>query len=261
MLLATAPPWRYPLRKDLLSQKWGTLVQTSGNSMSGPWTGRGGSRWPTPGGSGHHHFSTSTSTRHAYTLKWNLFIEWCSSHREDPRRCSITAMLSFLQQGLDRRLSPSTFKVYIAAITAHHDPVDGKTVGKHDLVVRFLRGARRLNPPQPPYIPSWNLSLVLRAIQQVPSVSLQSVELKFLSIKTLLLVALASIKRVGDLQAFSVDESRLEFWPAHVSLRPRPDYVPKVSTTSFRDHWWDPICVFFHSIALSPCFLDTEASW
>ncbi len=27
------------------------------------------------------------STRHAYALKWNLFVEWCSSHREDPRRC------------------------------------------------------------------------------------------------------------------------------------------------------------------------------
>ncbi len=26
------------------------------------------------------------STRHAYALKWNLFVEWCSSHREDPRR-------------------------------------------------------------------------------------------------------------------------------------------------------------------------------
>ncbi len=24
------------------------------------------------------------STRRAYTLKWNLFVEWCSSHQEDP---------------------------------------------------------------------------------------------------------------------------------------------------------------------------------
>ncbi len=48
------------------------------------------------------------STRRAYALKWNLFVEWCSSHREDPRRCSIRAVLSFLQQGLERRLSPST---------------------------------------------------------------------------------------------------------------------------------------------------------
>ncbi len=99
------------------------------------------------------------STRRAYTLKWNLFVEWCSSHQEDPRRCSIRAVLSFLQQGLERRLSPSTLKVYVAAISAYHDPVEGKSVGKHNLVVRFLRGARRLNPPRPPSLPSWDLAL------------------------------------------------------------------------------------------------------
>ncbi|KAI2643070.1 enzymatic polyprotein [Labeo rohita] len=43
--------------------------------------------------------------------------------------------------------------------------------------------------------------------------------------------------RVGDLQAFSVNEACLEFGPAdsHVVLRPRPGYVPKVPTTPFRD--------------------------
>ncbi len=177
------------------------------------------------------------STRWAYVLKWNLFVEWCSSHLEDPRRCSIRAVLSFLQQGLERRLSPSTLKVYVAAISAHHDPVEGRSVGKHDLVVRFLRGARRLNPPRPPSLLSWDLALVLRALQIAPFEPLQSVELKFLSMKTLLLTALASIKRVGDLQAFSVDKSCLEFGPADSSatLRPRPGYVPKVPTTPFRD--------------------------
>ncbi len=110
-------------------------------------------------------------------------------------------------------------------------------MGKHDLVVRFLRGARRLNYPRPPSLPSWDLALVLRALQTAPFEPLQSVELKVLSMKTLLLTALASIKRVGDLQAFSVDESCLEFGPADssVTLRPRPGYVPKVSTTPFRD--------------------------
>ncbi len=177
------------------------------------------------------------STRHAYALKWNLFVEWCSSHREDPRRCPIRVVLSFLQQGLERRLSPSTLKVYVAAIAAKHDPVEGKSVGKHDWVVRFLRGARRLNPPRPPSIPSWDLSLVLRALQQGPFEPLQTVEPKFLSMKTLLLLALASIKRVGDLHAFSVDDSCLQFGPAdsQIILRPRPGYVPKVPTTPFRD--------------------------
>ncbi len=55
--------------------------------------------------------------------------------------------------------------------------------------------------------------------------------------KTLLLTALASIKRVGDQQAFWVDESCIEFGPAEsrATLRPRPGYVPKVPTTPFRD--------------------------
>ncbi len=177
------------------------------------------------------------STRHAYRLKWNLFVDWCSSRREDPRRCPIAVVLSFLQDGLERRLSPSTLKVYVAAIAAHHDAVDGKSVGKHDLVVRFLRGARRLNPPRPHLVPSWDLPSVLTALKEEPFEPLQSVELKFLSLKTVLLTALASVKRVGDLQAFSVDDSCLEFGPAHshVVLRPRPGYVPKVPTTPFRD--------------------------
>ncbi len=172
------------------------------------------------------------STRPAYRLKWNLFVGWCSSRREDPRRCPIAVVLSFLQDGLERRLSPSTLKVYVASIAAHHDAVDGKSVGKHDLVVRFLRGARRLNPPRPHLVPSWDLPSVLTALKEEPFEPLQSVELKFLSLKTVLLTALASVKRVGDLQAFSVDDLCLEFGPAdsHVVLRPRPGYVPKVQT-------------------------------
>ncbi len=241
MLLATAPPWPIPLRKDLLSQRRGNPMAPAPGPVETPrmvpgWDAEVLADLP------QEVALTITSarapsTRRAYTLKWNLFVEWCSSHQEDPRRCSIRAVLSFLQQGLERRLSPSTLKVYVAAISAYHDPVEGKSVGKHNLVVRFLRGARRLNPPRPPSLPSWDLALVLRALITAPFEPLQSVELKFLSMKTLLLTALASIKRVGDLQAFSVDDSCLQFGPADSSatLRPRPGYVPKVPTTPFRD--------------------------
>ncbi|XDV47189.1 hypothetical protein PO909_016889 [Leuciscus waleckii] len=88
-----------------------------------------------------------------------------------------------------------------------------------------------------PSIPSWDLSLVLTAQQRPPFEPLQAAELKVLSLKTVLLLALASIKRVGDLHAFSVDESCLEFGPAtsHVILSPQPGYVPKVPTTPFGD--------------------------
>ncbi|XP_051512683.1 uncharacterized protein LOC127417036 [Myxocyprinus asiaticus] len=177
------------------------------------------------------------STRRLYALKWSLFAKWCSSRHEDPQRCAVGSVLSFLQERLEGRLSPSTLKVYVAAIAAHHDAVEGKSLGKHDLIIRFLRGARRLNPSRPLFVPSWDLSVVLQGLQRAPFEPLQSVELKALSLKTALLTALTSIKRVGDLQAFSISETCLEFGPgySHVILRPRPGYVPKVPTTPFRD--------------------------
>ncbi len=177
------------------------------------------------------------STRQTYALKWSLFATWCSSRREDPRRCTIGVVLSFLQESLECRLSPSTLKVYVAAIAAHHDAVDSRSLGKHDLIVRFLKGARRMNPSRPPIVPSWDLSIVLAGLQRGPFEPLDSVDLKFLSLTTALLTALTSIKRVGDLQAFSVSEECLVFGPvySHVVLRPRPGYVPKVPTTPFRD--------------------------
>ncbi len=177
------------------------------------------------------------STRQAYALKWSLFANWCSYRREDPQRCTIRVVLSFLQERLERRLSPSTLKVYVAAITAHHDAVDGRSLGKHNLIASFLRGARRLNPPRPPLVPSWDLSTVLAGLQRDPFEPLDSVELKFLFSKTAMLTLLTSIKRVRDLQAFSVSEECFVFGPAysHIVLRPWPGYVPKVPTTSFRD--------------------------
>ncbi len=107
---------------DAGAAPYGTRVQTSGNFMSGPWRDA-----EVLGYLPKEVVITSArvpSTRDAYALKWNLFIEWCSSHREDTRKCPIRVVLSFLQQGLERRLSPSTLKVYVAAIAANHDPVE-----------------------------------------------------------------------------------------------------------------------------------------
>ncbi len=105
------------------------------------------------------------STRQIYALKWSLFANWCS-RREDPRICTIGEVLSFLQDRLERRLSPSTLKVYVAAIAAHQDAVDGQSLGKHDLIVRFLKGTRRMNPSRSPLVPSWDLSIVLAGLSR-----------------------------------------------------------------------------------------------
>ncbi|KAI2657450.1 hypothetical protein H4Q32_008775 [Labeo rohita] len=188
--------------------------------------------------------------------------------RQDHQRCSVGVVLSFLQEKLERRLSPSTLKVYVVAIAADHDAVEGVSLGKHHLIVRFLRGARRLNPPRPHLIPSWDLSVVLLGLRKAPFEPFVSVELKYLSLKTLLLIALTSIKKVGDLHAFSVNETCLEFGPAdsHVTLRPRPGCVPKVPTTPFRDQVAppeeaDPALAFLCPVSALRTYVDRTRSF
>lgn len=48
----------------------------------------------------------------------------------------------------------------MAAIASFLSPVDGQSIRRHALVVRFLRGVRRLHLPQLPSVPA----LVLKAL-------------------------------------------------------------------------------------------------
>ncbi len=56
------------------------------------------------------------------------------------------------------------------------------------------------------------------------------------SVKGLLILALASVKRMGDLQALSVSPTCLKFGPnnSKVVLKPRHGYIPKVLSLPFR---------------------------
>lgn len=66
------------------------------------------------------------------------------------------------KEGLEQATT-STLKVYVAAIAAWHC---GWSLGKYRLDVRFLSGACRLKPPRPHLNPSWELCLVLQALQR-----------------------------------------------------------------------------------------------
>ncbi len=171
------------------------------------------------------------STRRLYALKWSVFSTWCLNRGENPSTSELAVVLSFLQELLDKGHSHSTLKVFVAAIAAFHAPIAGQSVGRDNSVVRFLKGARRLNT-----VPTWDLPTVLRAFKGPPFEPLQSTDLRSLSLKTALLLALASVKRVGDLQALSTSPACLEFGPndSKVVLKPRHGYVPKVLSTPFR---------------------------
>ncbi len=138
--LVTSPPWRIPLRKDLL--------------------------------------------------------------REDPRRCTIGVVLSFLQERLEHRLSPSILKALVATIAAHHDAVESMISSWGS-----WRGPGGWIPPG--RLSRAEITAPDRAHFHQTGRGPPGVFGK---------------RRVPCVRAYS-----------HVVLRPQPGYVPKVPTTLFRD--------------------------
>ena len=104
------------------------------------------------------------STRALYSYRWETFKTWCIRRNECPRSGSLTSVLEFLQELFEQGKSPSTLKVFLAAISACHERIDGKTVGANPLSIQFLKGAQRLRPRRLPSVPAWQLNVVLQAL-------------------------------------------------------------------------------------------------
>ena len=168
------------------------------------------------------------STRDAYDVKWRVFEDWCSPDRVVPFQASVRVVLSFLQDLLDRGRAFSTVKVYLAAISACHIGFGDKPVGQHPLVRQFMKGANHLRPVSKSLVPSWDLALVLDSLSRPPFEPLEGLELKLLSLKTALLLALVTAKRVSDIHALSTSAECMRFnGCARVVMKTNPAFLPK----------------------------------
>ena len=171
------------------------------------------------------------STRSLYEGKWGVFEEWCLEQSPPivPFQALVGDVLRFLQSRIDQGRTFSTVKVYLAAISACHLGFDGKTLSQQPLIGRFMKGARRLLPVSRSLFPKWDLVLVLDSLSRPPFEPLETVERKFLTFKTVLLVALTTAKRVSDIQALSVSPECMRFAEdgKKVVFKPNPAFVPK----------------------------------
>ncbi len=174
------------------------------------------------------------ATRKLYSSKWGVFESWCLTRAIDPVNCPVGPVLEFLQERLTAGAAATTLRVYVAAIAARRE-LDEIPLGRHRMVSAFMRGVRRLRPVRPMAVPSWDLSVILEGLVTAPFEPLESASERILTLKVALLLALTSLKSIGDLQAFSVSETCMDFAPGlvKVTLRPRPGYIPKVLSTSF----------------------------
>ena len=164
------------------------------------------------------------SSRQAYRLKWQVYRSWCHSHGHSVSRPSLAKVTDFLcWLRSSRVLRVSSIKGYrsmLSAVFRFHLPSLSSHPVVRDLLRSFCLGSaeRQLRPP------AWDLLVVLWFLNTSSFEPLSSAPLRALTQKVLFLVALATAKRVGELQALS---SAVTFVGGDACLSYVPQFVAK----------------------------------
>ena len=164
------------------------------------------------------------SSRKAYQLKWSVYRSWCHSHGHSVSRPTLSKVADFLCWLWSARgLSVSSIKGYrsmLSAVFRFHLPSLFSDPVIRDLLRSFCISSaeRQLRPP------AWDLSGVLRFLNSSTFEPLSRAPLCALTQKVLLLLALATTKRVGELQALS---SVVTFGGGDACLSYVPQFVAK----------------------------------
>lgn len=112
--------------------------------------------------------SRRQSTTRIYNATWKAFGTWCSRLQVEPSKALVTQVLDFLQDGLDRGLTPSTIKHEVVALLLVLSTGKSESLSKHPMVSRFLKGTTNLRPPVIHRYPTWDVSQVLQAVMGGP---------------------------------------------------------------------------------------------
>ena len=152
------------------------------------------------------------SSSRLYQSRWKIFCGWCRGRSVAPVNASVPVVVDFLiHLRQDKGLSVSAVKGYCSALNSVL-ALKGRDLAASREITTLLRNfARSVNPVElrPP---AWDVSLVLQSLTGAPYEPLRTCEERFLSQKTLFLLALASAKRIGELHALSYRVSHTRDW-------------------------------------------------
>ena len=143
------------------------------------------------------------SSRAVFQVRWSIYRGWCHSNGHSVSRPTLAKVADFLYWlRYTRGLSVSSLRGYrsvLSAVFRFHLPSLSSDPVIRDLLLSFrLSSAERVLRP-----PAWDLSKVLTYLVSPAFEPLSQASFRALTLKTLFLLALATAKRVGELQALS----------------------------------------------------------
>ena len=144
-------------------------------------------------------------TLSGYNCVMKKFTSFCSPFGLDPLTCPPSLVVKYLRSLYEEGAEYSTVNLHRSAISKFHCGFDGQTVGSHPLVKQAVRAVFRLKPPLPKYKSTFDVNVIFDYLSGLPGN--QHLDLKTLSLKTLLLTIYSTLFRVSSMARLIPDIS------------------------------------------------------
>ena len=170
-----------------------------------------------------------TSSRTNYQLNWSTFRSWCHKKGHSISRPSVSKVADFLLWlHRCRRLSVSSIMGY-RSVLSDVFRFQLPELSSYSVLRDLLRSFRLEAPCCPLRPPAWDLAAVVTYLNSAAFDPLRLASLRNLMKKVLFLLALATAKHVGELQALS---RLVSFIHADACVSYVPEFVVKTESLS-----------------------------
>ena len=139
----------------------------------------------------------------SYLKKWSIF---CQVNNIDPIYCAVTNVLRFLQDLFNEgSRGSSAICTARSALSSIVVLPDGSKLGDNVFVKQFCKGVKALKPAEPRYLTTWDPEIILNMFKLADWNPPQDLSLMKLSVKSVMLILLATYQRGQIVIALNLD--------------------------------------------------------
>ena len=141
------------------------------------------------------------STQKQYGPYIRQWMEFCSKRSENNSSPNLGTVIEFLTSLFDRNLGYSVVNTARSALSCILYTESGQTIGRHPMIVRFMKGVFEKSLPRNNV--TWDTKIVLSYLRTLSPPA--KLALKMLTFKTVTLVALLSAQRAQTIHLLSLE--------------------------------------------------------
>ena len=170
--------------------------------------------------------ATRDTSHKVYNGGYKSFANWCSERGQNPVSTSVKHILDFLQLK-SKTLAVKTLKGYVTAISRRQSIVRGATLSLDPSIRRWIKDLEHTKGIPHMIMPTWCLELVLVALTKALFEPIRTCHLKYLTWKTVFLLAITSGRRASELHTLCCRPPYIRFSIAGVSLFMKLEFLKK----------------------------------